>query len=104
MQGATDKKYLIFPFGEGYKNLSGREDSRQGSILKGGGGGYLWIYAKFIYYPFCSINWDLHNESSDVPSLSAKIISDIVVKIPDIKEQQAIAGILSDMDNEIEAL
>lgn len=62
------------------------------------------VYAKFIYYLFCSINWELHNEASGVPSLSAKTISDIVVKIPDIREQQAIAEILSDMDNEIEAL
>lgn len=62
------------------------------------------VYAKFIYYLFCSINWELHNEASGVPSLSAKTISDIVVKIPDIKEQQAIAEILSGMDNEIEAL
>lgn len=62
------------------------------------------VYAKFIYYLFCSINWDLYNEASGVPSLSAKIISNIVVKIPDIKEQQAIAEIFSDMDTEIEAL
>lgn len=86
------------------KTYQGGKTAVRDLSLKVEAGGYLWIYAKFIYYPFCSINWDLHNESSDVPSLSAKIISDIVVKIPDIKEQQAIAGILSDMDNEIEAL
>lgn len=62
------------------------------------------VNAKFIYYLFCSINWDSHNEASGVPSLSAKTISDIAVKIPDIKEQQAIAKILSDMDTEIEVL
>lgn len=62
------------------------------------------VYAKFIYYLFCLINWNLYNEASGVPSLNAKTISNIVVKIPDIKEQRAIATALSDMDTEIEAL
>ena len=62
------------------------------------------VYAKFIYYLFCLINWNLYNEASGVPSLNAKTISNIVVKIPNIKEQRAIATILSDMDTEIEAL
>lgn len=62
------------------------------------------VYAKFIYYLFCLINWNLYNEASGVPSLNAKTISNIVVKIPDIKEQRAIATVLSDMDTEIEAL
>lgn len=60
--------------------------------------------AKFIFYLFCKIDWLSYNEASGVPSLSSKAIENIEASIPEYKEQQAIASILSDMDAEIEAL
>lgn len=64
--------------------------------------GYI---AKFIYYKFCMIDWLRYNEASGVPSLSANIIENIKIMVPDNKKEQAeIAEILTDMDNEIEQL
>jgi type I restriction enzyme S subunit len=61
--------------------------------------------AKFIYYMFNLIDWYSYNEASGVPSLNAKTIELIEKSFPKSKtEQTRIAQILSDMDNEIEAL
>lgn len=60
--------------------------------------------AKYLYYLFCTIDWNGYNEASGVPSLSSKVIKDIEVTVPSKSEQTAIAEILSDMDAEIDAL
>ena len=60
--------------------------------------------AKFLYYKFCLIDWKQYNEASGVPSLNARTIEQIVVKVPSSEEQTAIATILSDMDAEITSL
>lgn len=60
--------------------------------------------AKFLFYRICLINWKQHNEASGVPSLNARTIERIEVKVPQGEEQTAIASILSDMDTEIAAL
>jgi type I restriction enzyme, S subunit len=61
--------------------------------------------AKFIFYKFKMIDWYLYNEASGVPSLNAKTIENIETKLPPtIREQKAIAEILSEIDAEIEAL
>ncbi|QWC25106.1 restriction endonuclease subunit S (plasmid) [Bacillus haikouensis] len=57
---------------------------------------------KFIYFLFQSINWYKYNEATGVPSLSASNISKIKVAIPNVKEQQKIAEILSTVDETIE--
>ena len=60
---------------------------------------------KFIFYKFNLIDWYSHNEASGVPSLNASKIEKIELPFPStVKEQQAIAQILSDMDTEIEVL
>ena len=61
-------------------------------------------HAKYIFYVFCLIDWLDYNEASGVPSLSASVIENIDVIIPELREQAALASIISDMDNEIEAL
>lgn len=61
-------------------------------------------YPKFFYYLFCLINFKKFNEASGVPSLNANNIENIQVKIPEPKEQIAIAEILSDMDSLISSL
>lgn len=61
--------------------------------------------AKFLFYRFCLIDWKQYNEASGVPSLNARTIESIELKIPSSAEEQtAIASILSDMDSEITAL
>ena len=59
---------------------------------------------KFQYCLFCTINWYDYAESSGRPSLTRKAIEGIPISIPDIREQQAIAQILTAMDEEIESL
>ena len=60
--------------------------------------------AKFLFYKFCTIRWRSYNEASGVPSLNARTIENIEVRLPKTDEQIAIATILSDMDAEITAL
>ena len=59
---------------------------------------------KFIFYMFKTIKWRSYNEASGVPSLNASTIENIEVRLPKLREQTAIATVLSDMDAEIEAL
>jgi type I restriction enzyme S subunit len=59
---------------------------------------------KFLYYLFCKIKWNNLNEASGVPSLSRKVIENIVVIIPPLPKQQAIATALSDIDGLISSL
>lgn len=60
--------------------------------------------AFFLYHVFQMIDWASYNEASGVPSLNAKTIEAVEVSLPDPKEQTAIATILSDMDDELQAL
>jgi len=60
--------------------------------------------AKYLFYRFCMIPWKNYNEASGVPSLNAKTIESIELKLPSSDEQKAIAVALSDMDAEIEAV
>ena len=59
---------------------------------------------KFIYYCFCLIDWVRYNEASGVPSLNAKTIENIAIKVPKKSEQTAIAEVLSDADSLIASL
>ena len=60
---------------------------------------------KFIYYKFLMIPWLDYNEASGVPSLNKNTLGKIEIDLPQtISEQNQIAQILSDMDQEIEAL
>lgn len=55
--------------------------------------------AKYIYYLFNTINWKKYDESTGVPSLSAKTIERIkVVVSKNLCEQEKIAGFLSKID------
>ncbi|MCL1849846.1 MAG: restriction endonuclease subunit S [Bacteroidetes bacterium] len=60
--------------------------------------------AKYLYYLFCTIDWNKHNEASGVPSLSTKVIEDIEVALPPLPEQRRIAAVLSDTDELIATL
>lgn len=60
--------------------------------------------AKWFYYRFCLVQWRKYNEASGVPSLNARTIEAIELALPELKEQTAIATVLSDMDTEIGSL
>jgi len=60
--------------------------------------------AKYIFYQFCLIDWKQYSEASGVPSLNARTIERIELKVPQPAEQNAIATILSDMDADIAVL
>lgn len=60
--------------------------------------------AKFLYFKFLMVDWRSLNEASGVPSLNASTIERVEISVPQFEEQQAIAGVLSDMDAEIDAL
>ena len=64
----------------------------------------LWVtnfcgnYPKYIYYLFNTINWELYNSGSGVPTLNRNDIHDLKCVIPSIEEQKRIAEVLSDVD------
>ena len=66
------------------------------SIMNGGN------VAKFYYYLFCLIDWYAHNEASGVPSLNARTIERIDIKIPHPDEQKAIVTVLDDIEADLE--
>lgn len=51
-------------------------------------------YPMFLYYVFTTINWKKYNEATGVPSLSAKNISQINIKLPPLQEQKEMASII----------
>lgn len=60
---------------------------------------------KFLFYKFLMIDWYSYNEASGVPSLNAKTIERISIATPpNIKEQNAIALALSEIDDYIFSL
>ncbi len=59
--------------------------------------------AKYLYYLFNTINWKKYDESTGVPSLSAKTIERIKIKISNnLREQEKIASFLTLIDKKIE--
>jgi type I restriction enzyme S subunit len=59
-------------------------------------------YPQFIFYVFCSINWQQYNAATGVPSLAASTIESIKIALPPLAEQRKIAEILRTWDEAIE--
>ncbi|HDL7422423.1 restriction endonuclease subunit S [Hafnia alvei] len=59
---------------------------------------------RFIHYILLSLNFGDYVSTTALPSLSSAILSQIKITLPSINEQEAIATILSDMDDELEAI
>lgn len=59
---------------------------------------------KFIFYKFCLIPWKNYNEASGVPSLNKNNLEKIQIPLPPLPEQTAIATVLSDTDNLLQAI
>ena len=56
----------------------------------------------FLYGIYQNINWLKYDESSGLPSLSKKNIENLVVSVPNIKEQEKIGDLFSKIDQLIE--
>ncbi len=59
---------------------------------------------RFIHYLFTTIQLGKLVSATALPSLNGREISELIFQFPQLKEQKAIAQILSDMDGEIEKL
>ena len=57
----------------------------------------------FLYGIYQNINWLKYDESSGLPSLSKKNIENLVVSVPNIKEQEKIGDLFSKIDQLIES-
>ena len=70
----------------------------------------LWVtsfcgnYPKYIFYLFNTLNWELYNSGSGVPTLNRNDVHDLKCAIPSFEEQQHIAEALSDVDSMISSL
>lgn len=70
----------------------------------------LWVtsfcgnYPKYIFYLFNTINWELYNSGSGVPTLNRNDVHDLKCAIPSFEEQKRIAEVLSDVDSMISSL
>ena len=59
---------------------------------------------RFIHYILLNLNFGDYVSTTALPSLTGDVLSKIKIVLPSIKEQMAIASILSDVDAEIEML
>jgi len=59
---------------------------------------------KFLYYQISRMELSKLNVGSAVPSLTVKVLNEIQLNVPSIKEQQAIADVLSSIDDKIDLL
>jgi len=60
------------------------------------------VNGKFLYYYLTTLDFSSMNVGSAVPSMTASILNDIIIKIPPIPTQKKIAHILSTLDDKIE--
>ena len=57
---------------------------------------------KYLYYTLKTFDLASLNVGSAVPSLTTEVLNDVLVSVPDIDTQTAIAEILSSLDDKIE--
>ncbi len=62
------------------------------------------VKPKFLYYQLTLIDYINLNVGSAVPSLTVPVINDIDINLPPYPEQQAIAEVLSSLDDKIDLL
>lgn len=58
----------------------------------------------FIYYFLKQVNWEQFNDKSAVPGINRNDVHQEIVKIPEREEQEAIAAVLSSLDDKIDLL
>ena len=62
------------------------------------------VEPKFFYYFLKTLDFSQFNAGSAVPTLNRNHIHELLITIPDIPEQRAIASILSSLDDKIDLL
>jgi type I restriction enzyme S subunit len=62
------------------------------------------IIPKFVFYQLTLIDFNNLNVGSAVPSLTVPVIKEITLTLPPLPEQQAIAEVLSSLDDKIDLL
>lgn len=60
------------------------------------------VNAKYLYYNLKTLDLASMDVGSAVPSLTTELLNKIEIQLPELKEQQAIAEILSSLDDKIE--
>jgi type I restriction enzyme S subunit len=59
---------------------------------------------RFVFYKALTIDWESMNVGSAVPSLTSKVITGESIQLPPLHEQEAIAEVLSSLDDKIDLL
>jgi type I restriction enzyme S subunit len=59
---------------------------------------------RFIFYVFCTVNWQQYNAATGVPSLAASTIESIKIQLPPLAEQRKITDILQAVDADMEVI
>ena len=59
---------------------------------------------RYLYYVFLTVDWRSMNEASGVPSLSARRVENVEIRLPDIEEQRRIRRVLDDASAGVELL
>lgn len=62
------------------------------------------VVPKFLYYQLRTIDFNIMNVGSAVPSLTVPVINDIDILLPSLPEQKSIAEVLSSLDDKIDLL
>ena len=62
------------------------------------------VFGKFLFYYLKIIDFANLNVGSAVPSLTTKVLKEIDISLPPLKEQKAIAEVLSSLDDKIDLL
>ncbi len=62
------------------------------------------VNIKFLYYQLSEIDFNALNVGSAVPSLTVSVLNDVLLYLPELPEQKAIANVLSSLDDKIDLL
>ncbi len=62
------------------------------------------VFPKFLFYQLTLIDYTILNVGSAVPSLTVPVINEIIINLPSLPEQKAIAEILTSLDDKINLL
>jgi len=62
------------------------------------------VNIKFLYYQLSEIDLNALNVGSAVPSLTVSVLNDVLIDLPELPEQKAIAAVLSSLDDKIDLL
>ena len=62
------------------------------------------VNIKFLYYQLSEIDFNALNVGSAVPSLTVSVLNDVLLYLPELQEQKAIANVLSSLDDKIDLL